>query len=988
MTMKVYDFSADVGIYSGSVNELTLDPPRPTASHDGLDARGALSSSQHEVTNLNSIRVGSLTGTAETDGWYSKRRGLVHLRYALTASALLPEVPSNYSTYVNSPRHDVVGTFSPTSGSFRYSFIQNPSEFEIFVEEYGKILDVKFHVEFVTDQRRNTVSDTITLNPTLDKFVVAVRPPTNRPSFLADPLWNSTNLSKGDVNGRQSLVGGVYTAPDPVSFSDVGIFKDTFVLWNGAAISDDFSYLQTSFINDTSLEAPGPPQLIHVVDPIYLIPSEFDYGRRFLSLLSFRGISGSFAHHASFGDTLLSGDTNVKAITSLSSSAVNSFFAVRSGSYECAALLEFDSSLYAGSVYNYNKSGVFRRAASADAFSDTYADAWASSTLVMSNGDIDRVDSMRFYQSSAGPFLTLKSMSSGTLILDKYHSFVGSLDKSYVIGQDARSLGLGSIVADDAAVNFHVVYTNTSDTRVYLDIRDGIIHSSTLLDDYEHYSNLVFHSSSLYLMSWDWEEGAFLHSRDLSSDASWTKKAITNVTSRGTGVYFRFLNLEWTNLGLTVLYKVQDDYTSLSTSRTGFIEGSFLNRFNLLTSASSSIVDSFGTMAKDLHGNPLYALSYWPDPWSIFFRSGSLTPFFDIVTSNYRYRYTNVVYPKKRRFSFDGSRDMRCTFHDGAKNVNPMNISVYEHGKYPSPSSSSLTYFGSYNPLPPNLDSNDFFGDVGRSSPWFMDSEVHPLLDAGNNPVLKSYSYFTGSDGTTHPTSSFVLSDVWTQPDMFPTQGMQLGPYELQPVHPILDDVGCDSGGIIGVREGLRGQECHGSWKLLIGKLYNDDIDDTLQSGGFWFRNFVIELLIETQSGKQPSQSQKNRSLYSVSGSFAWEGSQKKYFFSNLRRTESVSGISAKDVSLVAVSSILTGSLSDNQDVVETFLANEFGTPHIPDSFMTASSSQTFTDSDVAASKERLAFAIGSPSFHVLSPERELERAGVLTPRRNLIEEE
>ena len=123
---------------------------------------GELSSSDHECTSLNAFRSGTvrLEGTqvaASGTSYYSKRNSLQKLTYKLSASALLPGFSDNEntaSTYESAARANT--EFIEGSGSYRNNSYWNPAVFDIDVQEYGKIRDIKVWVEFIHDHRGGT----------------------------------------------------------------------------------------------------------------------------------------------------------------------------------------------------------------------------------------------------------------------------------------------------------------------------------------------------------------------------------------------------------------------------------------------------------------------------------------------------------------------------------------------------------------------------------------------------------------------------------------------------------------------------------------------------------------------------------------------------------------------------------------------------------------------------------------------------------------
>lgn len=347
-------------------------------------------------------------------------------------------------------------------------------------------------------------------------------------------------------------------------------------------------------------------------------------------------------------------------------------------------------------------------------------------------------------------------------------------------------------------------------------------------------------------------------------------------------------------------------------------------------------------------------------------------------------------------FEYDTDIDIRTVFSDSSKNLNPRNLSpLYESPSADSPGESKQpglllsTERAHASPFSASMKilqtagvwgaaTSHVFDHIrqqttnltGSNCPWMLDTRVPPGIYHG----LNYFSAVTSSVGTTPPPGWLTGPGGAAGVNEFPTAGPNLGPADIQPVYPLLDDVFVEKivdqpsltsnavalpqqhGKIIGFRPGLRGTEANGKWKLLIGVAGDVDSATTSVTGsyraGFWFRQVRLEMLLEQGEDlkwsypskvfrfkKSGSPRREGRQRIAVmSGSAAWDVGV-NYIFSSTPpdhgRSFGITDVTGS--TSFAVFAQLTGTFVDilsgsgKLDAVKsTFLSNEFGTPYIP----------------------------------------------------------
>ena len=408
---------------------------------------------------------------------------------------------------------------------------------------------------------------------------------------------------------------------------------------------------------------------------------------------------------------------------------------------------------------------------------------------------------------------------------------------------------------------------------------------------------------------------------------------------------------------------------------------------NDLTDYSLGSLDSaFDT---DNFGNE-HILYHFPEDFSngklkYFYKYNTLIPSFNALAGVYSLKVK--AFDKKLSYyhSFNTDIDIRTIFSDSSKNSNPRHnlfvnnkpwqtFKLSDISKYYSPLISVSKDLFKFKDLHVYYDTDNFM--TGSNFPWMLDTSSLP-----GNFVGRSYSIATASDGTyiTNTTGSASVPDGWLTGlnktaalNEWPTNGISLGPNDIKPVYPLLDDVyvekvydipsltstasfPTDHKQLIGFRPGLRGTEVHGKWKLMIGN--NADWNGSAMVGGvrdgFWFRQLRLEFLLdqgESESIKTiPSKNSRFRKsgsvtkpgfkLYEiVSGSAAWDiGTNYVYTVQPEEYGRSYGISSNEEDADFSVKCSITGAFYDIlsasgklSEVESSFLNNEFGTPYIP----------------------------------------------------------
>lgn len=320
---------------------------------------------------------------------------------------------------------------------------------------------------------------------------------------------------------------------------------------------------------------------------------------------------------------------------------------------------------------------------------------------------------------------------------------------------------------------------------------------------------------------------------------------------------------------------------------------------------------------------------------------------------------------------FDHDIHMRTVFWDGSTYANPRDLTrLFPSANtiavgdpldydtlldiYASPTSGAISF--AFQTMTNSL--------TCSAAPWMLDNRI----STGSvfiSEVVKAI--VSGS-----PPPGWLTGD----PAEFLTSGSNLGPPNIRPVYPLLDDVlvrkayiqqatvtGAFSlpqahGLIVGSRPGLRGTQVSGTWNVSFGSVADSYTTSYAANSlaGVWLRQVRLEFVIDTGIGTFefiPSRSRKwskstlvpghdgPQNIGIISGSSAWDvgvGIIQRSQEQEYGRTVSIT--SDKSATSFAVMSFLSGALNDSLNAQGVSSApwfiggNGFGTPYIPDSSM------------------------------------------------------
>lgn len=296
----------------------------------------------------------------------------------------------------------------------------------------------------------------------------------------------------------------------------------------------------------------------------------------------------------------------------------------------------------------------------------------------------------------------------------------------------------------------------------------------------------------------------------------------------------------------------------------------------------------------------------------------------------------------------------------------------------------------------------------GKNVPWILD----PRINSGG---ISHSELLTNIIGLSPPNGWLTGPGETNAVGEFPTTGSNLGPDNIKPFYPLMDDVFVkriydqpgDAGKtqfvmpsphppVVGFRPGLRGSEVHGKWQLLIAtKAAFDPFAgyQALPRSGIWFRQFRLEFILDQGPDlvdfypsksfrfKRPAYVPKrpgSRRIQIISGTASWDLGinyvqtevREEYGRTSGITTDSpplltgvfgATRVAQADPNAFAIFSRITGSLADyltgsvfTQGAFYTYLNNEFGTPFIP---ITSGSGitpsfETFDEQDAQATRD------------------------------------
>lgn len=324
---------------------------------------------------------------------------------------------------------------------------------------------------------------------------------------------------------------------------------------------------------------------------------------------------------------------------------------------------------------------------------------------------------------------------------------------------------------------------------------------------------------------------------------------------------------------------------------------------------------------------------------------------------------------------WDTDIDMRTVFWDGSTLDNPRHIGrLYLQPNDNNPGVSQgtiLTLTGSS----PNAQANILGGYgltphvTGNNFPWMLDTRIGQGNFAG-----RTQTGITAAVGNSPPLGWLNGPGGTAAAGEFPTTGSQIGPANIQPMYPLLDDIfvkkiydqppsvanvfslPAGRAQIVGFRPGLRGTEVHGKWQLLLGMRADfNPLTGMIAAprNGVWFRQFRIEFILD--KGQEPvsfnpasarkfkkssyvPQKDGLRRIEIVSGSSEWDIGINYIYTAQYPDYGRTIGITSDTGSApdFAVFTRVTGALGDMltgsafAGARYSFLNNEFGTPYIP----------------------------------------------------------
>jgi hypothetical protein len=153
----------------------------------------------------------------------------VKVTYKLSASAGLSDIPGATQPSSTSINGSARAAFVAASGSFRNNSVYAPAQFNIFVPDYGKIVDLKVWVEFIMDYPLSGANNSsANVGGILSHFCVALRSPNTNFKY-AYPLWNDPRLATFVDN---STARDNQSNPQVAGMPD--LFKNTYLLWAGS----------------------------------------------------------------------------------------------------------------------------------------------------------------------------------------------------------------------------------------------------------------------------------------------------------------------------------------------------------------------------------------------------------------------------------------------------------------------------------------------------------------------------------------------------------------------------------------------------------------------------------------------------------------------------------------------------------------------------------------------------------------------------------
>lgn len=350
---------------------------------------------------------------------------------------------------------------------------------------------------------------------------------------------------------------------------------------------------------------------------------------------------------------------------------------------------------------------------------------------------------------------------------------------------------------------------------------------------------------------------------------------------------------------------------------------------------------------------------------------------------------------------WDTDIDMRTIFWDSSKTPNPRHLDRLYEGPFtgadaPLTGAHPISFLSGAAPnsivnLYDGYPSASLSRVRGNNIPWMYDPRVRPGSITGT-------TNFTGSLTMSPPVGWLTGPGGTAAAGEFPTTGSQLGPADILPVYPLLDDIfvseygtnpAMSQAGITpsltaslttrprfsGFRPGLRGTEINGTWKLMFA--VGDDFTATggylgNSRAGVWFRQARLEFVVDQNypvNEFNPSKSLRfrktgyvptaapQRHIAFIQGASSWDVNLDRIVVGTKAEYGRTVGFTSDTGSLsFAVLSRVTGSITDfiaSASISSSvFFDPTFGVPTIPVSLGGGFTPEPDRDEEIARSKE------------------------------------
>lgn len=253
--------SSELGFESVAGN-LTAQPPSWVQAHTRMNQAfviGAISSSMHEVTNLNAYLSGA--GPLETSAvpasssmYYSKENRFRNVIYKVSASDVL-------ATQLGATYVPVSGVYLTASNS---TFL-SPWSIPFSIDDYGRIRDIKVWIEFIHSGSFLTRS--------LSEVAISLRSP-NVNFGYAHPWYDSSKTLENIFS---------YASLASLTLPKCNFIKSSYLLWEGSRVVDPlYAHKLCSWDTDRHMrtifsDSSANPNPRHL-DPLYAKNGEIPTG--------------------------------------------------------------------------------------------------------------------------------------------------------------------------------------------------------------------------------------------------------------------------------------------------------------------------------------------------------------------------------------------------------------------------------------------------------------------------------------------------------------------------------------------------------------------------------------------------------------------------------------------------------------------------------------------------------------------------------------